>query len=98
MKTALVVLAIVVSFTTAALAQSTYDPFQPRQNASTLGTPRSFEPPQQPAIRPSYQTPPNVVIEPGLLPGFAPRAYDGNTYEPLRMDRRSDGGYDITRY
>jgi hypothetical protein len=96
MKTILIILAIVVSFTTAALAQSTYDPFPPRQDSSPWPL---EQPPQQPAIRP-YQSPPdvNVVIRPGLLPGFAPRAYDGRTYEPLRMDRRSDGTYDVTRY
>jgi hypothetical protein len=93
MKAILIALAL-IACATVAQAQSSYDPFPPRQHSSPWPL---EQPPQQPAIRPSSQ-PPNVVIEPGLLPGFAPRAYDGRTYEPLRMDRRSDGSYDVTRY
>jgi hypothetical protein len=97
MKTTIIVLAIVLCASLAQAQSSTYDPFQPRQNSSNLGQPRSFEQPQQPTIR-QYQTPPdmNFQIRPGY--GDKPRAYDLNTGEQLNVQRRSLGGCDITRY
>jgi hypothetical protein len=38
----------------------------------------------------------NFQIRPGY--GDKPRAYDLNTGEQLNVQRRSLGGYDITRY
>ena len=96
MKTTIIVLAIVLCASLTQAQSSTYDPFQPRQNSTNLGQPRSFDQPQQP-IR-QYQTPPymNIQIRPGY--GDKPRAYDLNTGEQLNVQHRSLGGYDITRY
>jgi hypothetical protein len=94
MKTLIISILALLFGPFAAFGQSTYQPFQPRQHTSTLGTPRSFEPqPYQQPIR-QYQSPDvNIHVRPGY--GETTRAYDFNTGYQLHVYPKSLGGYDI---